>query len=112
MQKSDVISHDGDRRPATSLFEAALWGYCVKLTCRCRRTGLFEAHGLWWRFRRKGWTDDFRDAARRFYCKSCSQRTGRKVRPQSIATTNEAPRIRFPLPDEREWKRALGRYRG
>ncbi|WIW90377.1 hypothetical protein K3M67_20320 (plasmid) [Sphingobium sp. V4] len=112
MQGSDVNAHDDDRRHATRIFEAATWGYAVKVTCRCRRTCTFEAHGLWWRFKRKGWSDDFRDAVRCLYCRSCTERTGRKVRPTLMETTNEPPHIRLPLPDEREWKRAVSRNRG
>ena len=43
---------------ATCIFEAAAWHYSVRVECRCRREGLFEAHGLWWKFQRKGWSDD------------------------------------------------------
>lgn len=111
MRTRDVIAHDHDRQ-TTSIFEAAHWGYTVKVECRCRRVGLFEAHGLWWKFHRKGWTDDFRDAIRCFYCTSCSKRYGRKVRPVSIETTREPPRIKFPPSDEREWKKAVSRHRG
>lgn len=112
MRLSDVSQYDDDRRVATSIFEAALWGYSVKISCRCRRAGVFEPHGLWWRFKRKGWSDDFRDAVRCCYCQSCSQRHGRKIRPVSMETSNEPPRIRLPLPDEREWKKAVSQHRG
>ena len=97
---------------ATCIFEAAAWHRTVKVSCRCGNVGLFDGHGLWWKFERKGWTDDFRDARRRFYCRSCSQRMGRKVRPSWIETCDESPRICLPLPDEREWKRAVNRFRG
>ena len=97
---------------ATCIFEAAAWHYSVRVECRCRREGLFEAHGLWWKFQRKGWSDDFREAKRRFDCKACSQRYGRKMRPLVMETSNKPPRHHFPLPDEREWKKAVSRFRG
>jgi hypothetical protein len=112
MRPGDGLYQEDDRRHATSIFEAATWGYAVKVTCRCRQTGIFEPLGLWWRFKRKGWSDDFRDAVRCCYCRSCTKRTGRKVRPTRMETTSEPPRIRLPLPDEREWKRAVSRNRG
>lgn len=97
---------------ATCIFEAAAWRYSVRVACRCGREEYFDAHGLWWKFQWKGWSDDFRDARRRFYCKACLQRHGRKVRPAVIETSRESPRYCFPLPDEREWKRAVNRFRG
>lgn len=112
MQRDEIIRHDDDRKIASSIFEAASWGYAIKVICRCRNEGIFEPHGLWWRFRQKKWNDDLREAAARFYCRNCSQRYGRKVRPSTIETTGEPPRIRLPMPDEREWKRAVDRYRG
>ncbi|KFG91874.1 Symbiosis island integrase [Sphingobium herbicidovorans NBRC 16415] len=86
--------------------------YTVRVECRCRREAFFEAHGLWWKFQRKSWSDDFREAKHRFYCKSCSQRYGRKVRPVIMETSDQPARHHFPLPDEREWKRAVSRFRG
>lgn len=97
---------------ATCIFEAAAWRYSVRVVCRCGREEFFDAHGLWWKFQWKGWSDDFRDARRRFYCKACLQRHGRKVRPATIETSREPPRYCLPLPDEREWKRAVNRFRG
>ena len=97
---------------ATCLFEAAAWHRTVKVTCRCQHLGLFEPHGLWWRFERRGWSDDFRDARPRFYCRMCREQHGRKARPVAIETTNDAARIHLSLPDERVWKRAVNRFRG
>ena len=97
---------------ATCIFEAAAWHYSVRVAGRGWREGLLEAHGLSWNFQRNGWSDDFREAKRRFYCKACSQRYGRKVRPLVMETSNKPPRHRFPLPDEREWKKAVNRFRG
>ncbi|WP_206377376.1 hypothetical protein [Sphingobium sp. TB-6] len=112
MRTSDVARYDDDLKLATCIFEAAAWHYSVRVVCRCRREGLFDAHGLWWKFQRKGWSDDFREAKRRLYCRACTQRTGRKVRPITMETSNKPAKIRLPLPDEREWKRAVSRFRG
>jgi hypothetical protein len=99
-------------REATCIFEAAAWKYSVKVECgRCRQVAYFHAHGLWWRFEQKGWNDDFREAGQKLYCSACWKRTRRKVRPWLIETSNRPPTITLKLPEEREWKRAISRYR-
>jgi len=107
-----VARYQDDFKLATCIFEAAAWGYSVRVVCRCRNEAFFDAHGLWWKFQQKRWNDEFRDALLRFYCRSCSQRYRRKVRPILIETSEKPPKIRMPLPDERAWKNAINRFRG
>jgi len=38
----------------TSLFEAAVWHYAVKVSCLCGHFAVFDPHSLFWRFPRKG----------------------------------------------------------
>ncbi len=100
-------------RMATNIFEAAAYHHTIKVECgKCRHVNYFQPHGLWWRFQRKGWDDDFRSAKDRLYCWDCWKRLKRKVRPTRIETCKNPPKLKLPLPDEREWKRALNRYRG
>lgn len=112
MRPIDAIGRGDEQRPATSIFEAALWRYSIKVTCCCNKSVTFEPLGLWWRFRRKGWSDDFRDGVRHIYCQDCTEGLGRKIRPLRMETTSEPPRITYPLPDEREWCRAVHQHRG
>ena len=104
---------DGLKVP-TSLFEAAAWHYAVKVSCGCGHFAVFDPHGLFWRFHRKGWPDSLVDAKRRLWCKSCRSSLGQKVRPRRVDLVKpySGPRITLPLPDEREWKRIINRYRG
>ena len=106
------VPFEDAERLATCLFEAAAWHRTVKVVCRCRHIGLFQPHGLWWRFERRGWSGDFRDARQHFYCRPCREAHGQKVRPIIIATTKEPPTIQLRLPDERVWRQAINRFRG
>jgi len=100
-------------RVATCLFEAAAWQRTIKVECgKCRHVNYFQPHGLWWKFHKKGWSDDFRDARKRLYCLACWKAMRRKVRPSVITICEEAPRLHLPMPDEREWKREVNRFRG
>jgi hypothetical protein len=102
---------DGLRR-ATRIFEAAIWHYAVEVTCRCGHSAKFEAADLWWRFERKGWNDSFREARRHFWCRPCAARLGRRVQPVRVDVTEwEKGVIALGAPDEREWKRAVRRFR-
>lgn len=103
--------HDG-LKVATHIFEAAAWQYSVKPLCRCGHFGLFHPHGLWWYFDKRGWDDHFDRARVRFWCRDCAGRLGRRIRPDRIDAVKEPPQITLPLPDEREWKRAINRFRG
>ena len=99
---------------ATCLFEAAAWHYAVKVGCGCGHFAVFDPHGLWWHFYRKGWPDDLRSARAKMWCRLCRYSTGKKVRPRRIDLIKPAPPglITLPLPDEREWKRVVNRFRG
>ena len=102
---------DGLRIP-TRLFEAAAWHYPIKVTCACGRSAVFDPHALWHRFERAGWDPTFAKARERFYCRDCWRTKCRKVRPAKFETCREEPTIHLPMPDEREWKRAINRFRG
>ena len=97
-------------RTATSVFETAAYHMNVKIACRCGHALVYEAHCLWRLFDRKGWNDSFYDIRRRFYCKACRDRTGRRVRPM-VEATREAVTVTLPWPTEAEWKRAGRRVR-
>lgn len=104
---------DGLKR-ATCLFEAAAWHRAVKVRCGCGHFAVFDPHGLWWFFHRKGWSEDLRDVRGKMWCRACRKSIGQKVRPRHIDLLTEYPKgmITLPLPDEREWKRLVSRYRG
>lgn len=96
---------DGCRVPQT-LFEAAAWHYAIVATCRrCRARGVFESAALWWLFERRGWDPTLYGAARRLKCRACGARA--TVSPVRW----EAPTVILPLPDDRDWKRAVSRFR-
>jgi hypothetical protein len=98
---------------ATCIFEAALWRYSVRVSCRCRNTAYFEPTSLWWRFHQKRWEDAFWAAKERFVCLRCMHKTGAKVRPIGMEQSATAATITLPgFPDEREWKRMVNRFRG
>ena len=97
---------------ATRIFEAAAWHYSVKPVCgRCGHHALFHPHGLWWLFQRKGWDDRLSAAARRFRCIPCLTTEGKLVRQARLYLAKDTPTVVLPMPDEREWKRALSRFR-
>ena len=98
-------------RVATNIFEAAVWHRSVKVECRCGHTAYFQAHGLWWRFTQLRWSDEFRDAPGRFYCSRCRAIHRRKARPRLVEASTEPAEITLPMPDEREWKRAIQKFR-
>ncbi|MGQ0278481.1 MULTISPECIES: hypothetical protein [Sphingopyxis] len=102
---------DGQRR-ATHLFEAAAWYQAVRPVCRCGHGASFDPYGLWWLFQRKMWDDDLGRAREKFWCARCKARTGKRIRPVRLDLVEPGKDdIRLPMPDEREWKRALSRFR-
>jgi len=109
-----VARYVGDLKSPTCLFEAAAWHYAIKVSCACGRTATFDPHGLFWRFYKKGWPDDFRSARAKLWCQRCRARTGEKVRPRRLDLLNRYPEemVVLPMPDEREWKRLINRFRG
>ncbi len=110
--RCDVQNTKDGLRRATHIFEAAVWHYAVQVTCRCGHSAKFHAASLWWRFERKGWNDSFRDATRHFWCRQCAARIGRRVQPLRLETVAwEKGVIELEMPDDREWKRAMRRFR-
>ena len=98
---------------ATHIFEAAIWHYAVQPVCRCGHHAKFDAGLLWYRFYRKGWDDNLRKACRHFWCRQCAWSSGRRVEPLRLEVVNwdkDAICIKERV-DEREWKRAIRRYR-
>lgn len=105
-----TFNRDG-MRVATCVFEAACFHKSVEVRCRCGHACYFQAHGLWWLFHRKRWSDEFRDMPERFYCARCHMTGGEKVRPIHIGASERQFQKALPMPDDREWKRALRRFR-
>lgn len=102
---------DGTHKP-TCIFEAACFGYAVKPVCRCGHSSTFAPHGLWWLFRKRHWNDRFTEARARLWCRSCQAAKRGKVRPVRIEYVRRSEAdFALPLPDEREWKRAVSRFR-
>ena len=103
----------GSAYPLHNLWDAAVRGYSIKLTCRaCGNVRILHGVGLWWLFERKGWSDGFREVRRRSVCLSCRQRCGKVVRnPKFELVHEEITGEPLPLPSDREWKRALARHR-
>lgn len=101
------FDESGGRIP-TTLFECAAWHTNILAICRkpqCRRVAIFNLHQLWWRFHRKGWDDRLSIVGDRIICKACKSSA-------AVSTTKtRAPTVELPWPDEREWKRAAGRFR-
>ena len=99
-------------RVYTRIFEAAAYHQAVKPVCECGHSATFNPHGLWLYFDRKGWDDGLNAAREHFWCRQCAGRLGRRVRPIRIDLVIETVAdIRLPMPDERQWKKALSRYR-
>jgi hypothetical protein len=100
-------------RVSTTIFEAAAFGEAVKVLCsRCPNAVVFDAGGLWWRFHCRGWDDSFGQARHHFFCLKCAIGGLPRVRPGKLEAVRERPAIALqPDPPEREWKRALKRFR-
>ncbi|MEV5033697.1 hypothetical protein MRBLMC3_002934 [Sphingobium sp. LMC3-1-1.1] len=97
---------------ATCLFEAAAWHYCVKAICTCGHAAVFDPHGLWYHFHRRGLDDRMGCVREKLWCRECGRRYGKRVRPVTLELVRELPSITLPLPDEREWKRIVNSFRG
>jgi hypothetical protein len=62
--------------------------------------------------RAQGMERQFSRCPRRFWCRACATRYGRRVRPLRLEPVAwEKGVIELQMPDEREWKRALRRFR-
>jgi hypothetical protein len=103
---------DGVRIPKT-IFETAAAHESVKVWCsRCPNAVVFEAAGLWWHFHTRHWDDHFDLARQRFWCAGCAIGGLARVRPGMLEAVRELPsRALLPLPEDREWKRQIRRYR-
>lgn len=104
-----MLERTDGTRAATNLFEASAWHKNVLVQCTvCSHRAVFAPHGLWWLFYSRRWNDDFPAVGKRMRCRfgkpSCRGR-GRISISASPAT------ITLPDPDEREWKRAVSRFR-
>lgn len=99
--------------PLHDLFDAAVRGRSVRLTCgRCGHGAVFDSHALWWLFHRKGWSDTFREVRRRCLCLMCLHRLGLKVRDPRFELVDEPPTdSSLPMPTELDWKREMRRRR-
>jgi len=102
----------GGLRVATHIFEAAAWHYSVKVSCsRCPHSAVFEAAGLWWLFHRRGWDDHLAVAREHFWCTKCAAGNGVRIKAGKLDLVHEEATRTLPSPDEREWKRAISRFR-
>jgi len=98
---------EGRRLPYT-LFECAAFGFAIKAICRnCGHSNSFGPAGLWWLFKRKHWSDNLSDAAKRFRCVRCGDNRALLAAVRVPATIPD----RYPDPPQAEWKRACSRYR-
>jgi hypothetical protein len=99
--------------PLRDLFDAAVRGRTVRLTCaKCGHTAVLSSHALWWLFRRKGWADTFRAVRRRCLCILCLHRRGEKIRNPVLELVDDAPTdASLPMPSELDWKREVRRRR-
>ena len=99
--------------PLKCLFDAAVRGHTIKLTCwKCGHARILHAHGLWWLFHQRGWPDGFRDLQGRSFCTSCRQERRATVRnPKLELVREEITGEPLPLPPLHEWKRELSRRR-
>lgn len=97
---------DGGQVP-TTLFEAAAFHKTIKVRCpSCKREAVFHAAALWWLFQQRRWPAHLDYVPERLRCTGC----GRRGVP--IVVGRDVPTVtRLPMPDEREWKRAVSRFR-
>jgi len=99
--------------PLRDLFDTAVRGRSIKLTCRrCGHVSVLNAHALWWLFHRNGWSDRLADVQKRCTCMICWYRLKEKVRRPSLELVHDEPtETRLPMPSELDWKRELRRRR-
>jgi len=97
----------------TTIFEAAAYHRKIRVVCGdCGHAAVYDPHQLWWLFEQRGWVGIFPDAAKRFWCRACGARLGRRVKRALIELTETDPTINLPFPQESAWKRAINRHRG
>ncbi|HYE29174.1 MAG TPA: hypothetical protein VEA61_13220 [Allosphingosinicella sp.] len=99
--------------PLRDLFDAAVRGRSVRLTCRrCGHSAILSSHALWWLFHRRGWRDTFDDVRRRSLCLMCLHRRGETVRGPGLELVHEPPTdTGLPMPSELDWQREVRRRR-
>ena len=104
---------EGSANPLRTLWDAAVRGYTIKLTCwACRHIVVRHAHALWWHFERKGWNDSFKELQKRCVCRPCLKERNQIIRnPRLELVQEEITEEPLPLPSQEEWKRALRRRR-
>ena len=101
-------NRDGTRT-ATNLFEAAAWHENIRVVCSaCTHSAVFAPHGLWWLFHCRHWDDRLSEVAKRMKCRMGKR--GCRGRA-TISLCSNTVTIQLPQPDEREWKRAVSRFR-
>ena len=94
--------------PIVDLLDAAIRHRNVRLDCpQCRRVVILNGAAAWWLFERKRWAMKLSAVAIRFHCSACLRRRGERFRPRVCLVEQEADLDTLPLPDGREWKRAL-----
>lgn len=103
----DVSRYDADGgQVPTTLFEAAAFHRTIKARCSCGREAVFHAAALWWLFQQKRWPAHLGHVPERLRCTGCGRRG------VSISAGRDAPTVTsLPMPDDREWKRAVSRFR-
>ena len=99
--------------PLRDLFDAAVRGYAVKLTCyACKHVRIFDPHALWWLFHRRGWNDRFPHVRRRAVCTRCLAAQARKIRQPKLELVHEKETGEpLPMPPIHEWKAMMRRVR-
>lgn len=90
---------------AQDVFTAAAFQRTVKVACRCGHIAYFDPHGLWEACRRRQLDMRFCELRKRLRCAECG------ARPAMIEQSREVATVILPMPDEREWKQELRRYR-
>jgi len=103
----DVGRYDADGgQVPTTLFEAAAFHRTIKARCSCGREAVFHAAALWWLFQQRRWPAHLDYVPDRLRCTGCGRRG------ISIVAGRDAPTVTsLPMPDGREWKRAVSRFR-
>jgi ribosomal protein L37E len=105
--------YQGGMKEPTTIFEAAAFQQRLCIVCqRCGHAAVYDPHQLWWLFERRGWVGIFSHAHQRFWCRRCSEQTGRKVKAARIELTSGPVTVPLEFPSEESWRKALARFRG
>lgn len=107
-----MVTYGGDVHVPTHIFEAAALHFTLKVSCiQCGNFAVFDAAGVWWYFKGKRWNDELRTAHQHFYCASCTRISRRRVGAKPLQAVKDKANKFLPWPDQREWKRAISRFR-